>query len=190
MFNSKERKARKEMEMKMYIRQQKRSMEKIIKNLDKSRQEIIERGRRAQEEGMTDEFKMCQNSLKFTISQRFTASKMLLQLDTAARNRDISQMQNLFQGTMRILNKDMIKTSKNMNFAKLQQEYGMAMQMFEADLMKIDMFLEGSQEDFEEIANLNEDVTDEEVLKMFESDETQELQEGIDKALEGLQDKV
>lgn len=190
MFSLSERRARKEMEMKMFIRQQKRSMDKVIKGLDKSRSEIIERGKSAKESGLLDQFKMCQNSLKFTISQRLTAEKMLLQLETAARNRDVGQMQKLFEGTMRIMNKSMVKTSKSMNFAKLQKEYGIAMQLFETDLMKIDMFLEGSAEDFEEIANISEVISDDEINKLFEDDEKKILQNDIDKQLASLEKQL
>jgi DNA-binding Lrp family transcriptional regulator len=187
MFGFEERKARKEMEMKMYLRQQKRNMEKIIKGLDKSREEIINRGKRAKEEGMIDQFKMCQSSLKFAVNQKLTAERMLLQLETAARNRDIGQMQKLFEGSMRVMNRDMTKTSKSMSFVKLQKEYNTALMQFEGDIMKIDMFLEGAEEDFESLTEGNSIVNDEEILKLFEEPDNKEIQNKLEKELSDLE---
>jgi DNA-binding Lrp family transcriptional regulator len=187
MFGFEERKARKEMEMKMYLRQQKRNMEKIIKGLDKSRDEIISRGKRAKEEGLIDQFKMCQSSLKFAINQKLTAERMLLQLETAARNRDIGQMQKLFESSMRVMNRDMTKTSKSMSFSKLQKEYNTALTQFEGDIMKIDMFLEGAQEDFEALTEGNSVVNDEEILKLFDEPDNKEIQQKLEKELSDLE---
>ena len=182
-----ERKTRKEMEMKMYLRQQKRNMEKIIKGLDKSREEIIERGKKAKNEGMLDQFKMCQSSLKFAINQKLTAERMLLQLETAARNRDIGQMQKLFEGSMRVMNRDMTKTSKSMSFTKLQKEYSIALTQFEGDIMKIDMFLEGAAEDFESLTEGSSVINDEEILQLFEDKNNEEIQKKLEKELSDLE---
>ena len=182
-----ERKTRKEMEMKMYLRQQKRNMEKIIKGLDKSREEIIERGKKAKNEGMLDQFKMCQSSLKFAINQKLTAERMLLQLETAARNRDIGQMQKLFEGSMRVMNRDMTKTSKSMSFTKLQKEYNIALTQFEGDIMKIDMFLEGAAEDFESLTEGSSVINDEEILQLFEDNSNEEIQKKLEKELSDLE---
>jgi DNA-binding Lrp family transcriptional regulator len=187
MFGLEERKARKEMEMKMYLRQQKRTMEKIIKGLDKSRNEIIVRGKRAKEDGMIDQFKMCQSSLKFAINQKLTAERMLLQLETAARNRDIGQMQKLFETSMRVMNRDLTKTSKSMSFTKLQKEYNTALQQFEGDIMKIDMFLEGASEDFEALTEGNSVINDEEILKLFEEPNNTDIQQKLEKELSDLE---
>jgi hypothetical protein len=182
-----ERKTRKEMEMKMYLRQQKRNMEKIIKGLDKSREEIIDRGKKAKNEGMLDQFKMCQSSLKFAINQKLTAERMLLQLETAARNRDIGQMQKLFESSMRVMNRDMTKTSKSMSFSKLQKEYNIALAQFEGDIMKIDMFLEGAAEDFESLTEGNSVINDEEILQLFEDKNNEEIQKKLEKELSDLE---
>lgn len=187
MFGLEERKARKEMEMKMYLRQQKRNMEKIIKGLDKSREDIISRGKRAKEDGMTDQFKMCQSSLKFALNQKLTAERMLLQLETAARNRDIGQMQKLFESSMRVMNRDLTKTSKSMSFTKLQKEYNTALQQFEGDIMKIDMFLEGAAEDFDALTEGNSIINDEEILKLFEEPDNKEIQKKLEKELSDLE---
>lgn len=187
MFGLEERKARKEMEMKMYLRQQKRNMEKIIKGLDKSREDIISRGKRAKEDGMTDQFKMCQSSLKFALNQKLTAERMLLQLETAARNRDIGQMQKLFESSMRVMNQDLTKTSKSMSFTKLQKEYNTALQQFEGDIMKIDMFLEGAAEDFDALTEGNSVINDEEILKLFEEPDNKEIQKKLEKELSDLE---
>ena len=189
MFNFiQERKMRKEMEIKMYMRQQKKSMEKIISNLDKSRSEIIARGKRAKDDGMIDQFKMLQNSLKFALHQKLTAEKTLLQLEAATRQRDIGQMQLLFEQTMQFMNKDMLKTSKSMNFAKLQKDYNLAMANFEQDVMKLDMFLEGSAESLESLTEDYNTVSDEEILKMFdEPSQSEEINNRLEKELSDLE---
>jgi hypothetical protein len=187
MFGLEERKARKEMEMKMYLRQQKRNMEKIIKGLDKSREEIILRGKRAKQDGLIDQFKMCQSSLKFAINQKLTAERMLLQLETAARNRDIGQMQKLFESSMLVMNRDLTKTSKSMSFTKLQKEYNVALQQFEGDIMKIDMFLEGASEDFEALTEGNSVINDQDILKLFEEPNNQDIQKKLEKELSDLE---
>lgn len=184
----KERKMRKEMEIKMYMRQQKKSMEKIISNLDKSRNEIIARGKRAKDEGMMDQFKMLQTSLKFALHQKLTAEKTLLQLEAATRQRDIGQMQLLFEQTMQFMNKDMLKTSKAMDFAKLQKGYNLAMANFEQDILKLDMFLEGSAESLESLTEDYNTISDEEIIKMFEEpSQTKELNDKLEKELSDLE---
>lgn len=189
MFNFiQERKMRKEMEIKMYMRQQKKSMEKIISNLDKSRSEIIARGKKAKDDGMIDQFKMLQTSLKFALHQKLTAEKTLLQLEAATRQRDIGQMQLLFEQTMQFMNKDMLKTSKSMNFAKLQKDYNLAMANFEQDVMKLDMFLEGSAESLESLTEDYNTVSDEEILKMFdEPSQSEEINNRLEKELSDLE---
>jgi len=183
-----ERKMRKEQEVKMYMRQQKKNMEKIIASLDKSRNEIIARGKKAKEEGMLDQFKMLQTSLKFALHQKLTAERTLLQLEQATRQRDVGQMQLLFEQTMQYMNKDMIKTSKSMNFAKLQKDYNFAMMNFENDVMKLDMFLEGSQETFEALTEDYQSVSDEEVLKYFEEpSQSEQINNKLDKELSDLE---
>ena len=75
-----------------------------------------------------------------------------------------------------------------MNFAKLQKDYNLAMANFEQDVMKLDMFLEGSAESLESLTEDYNTVSDEEILKMFdEPSQSEEINNRLEKELSDLE---
>lgn len=181
------KKMKKEMEQKMYIKKSLRRMKKNAESVENSRQILIRKALDAKERGLTDLYVLCTSKLKLVVQQGLKAENMVLQLELAQQMKDTEQMYSSFVGAMGIISNDISKTSKVIKFDKMRLQFDEAMMNFENDTMNLDDFMEDSTDTFEDMSSDTSSITDEEIERMISgnvSDTSKSIDKDIDKKLD------
>ncbi|MEG1510153.1 MAG: hypothetical protein RR454_06875 [Clostridia bacterium] len=156
-------KAEKEMNQRLLIKKTMNQIQKHIKELEAQKLENIDIAKQAKLKGSTSQYNLAISGLKMTMTQQKKAEEMLLNFRLVSQMRDLTKMTAGFLDGMSMLSKEMTKTTKNMDFVKVQKEFETAMMGVEDSSEKLDLMLDGSESMYSGIASNGSAISDQEI---------------------------
>ncbi len=139
---------KKDMQRRLLIKQTLSSIRKYIDNLNGQQEKYIDLAKQAKLKGATSQYNLALSGLKACMIQIKKAEEMALNIELASQMRDLTLMQSSFLGVMQTISKDMVKTTKSMDFEKVTQSFETAMNNVEATTDKLDVLLDSSNSSY------------------------------------------
>lgn len=184
--------AKKDIEKRMLINKTVKTMEKQIQKLEEQKKLYIESGKQAKQKGLTAQYNLALAGLRMTIAQQRRVYEMKLNFQITSQMRDMSQMTTEFLKGMGTLSRDMMRLTKEKDFAKVQKLFTEAMTGVEIQTEQMEAFMDdteatfsssysGSEEENKELEGLmtNEAVSDNTTESMIDK-ELAELKKKMD----------
>lgn len=187
-------KQEKEIEKKMLVKKTINAMNKQINKLEAQKQVFIDSAKRAKQKDLDAQYNLALSGYKMTVQQQKRAQEMLLNFEITAQMKDVTMMTAEFLHGMSDLSKEMTKFADAKEFAKIQNQFEMAMSAVETQADQMDNFMEMSQETFynQGKARDGKEMSDEEFAKFIEEQASQDEMSSsdIDKEMEELRKKI
>lgn len=183
---------KKEIEKRMLIKKTITTMEKQIQKLEEQKKGYIESGKEAKKRGITAQYNLALAGLRMTIAQQRRVYEMKLNFEITSQMKDMSQMTQEFLKGMSSLSKDMVKLSKEKDFAKVQKQFDEAMTGMEMQTEQLEDFMDETESAFSSSAPGSEsDKAELEALLSNEAGGAEGSTESeIEKELEALKKKM
>lgn len=180
LFKSKEEKA---IEQRILIKRTISMMNKHINQLESQKQKYIEAAKKAKLQGSTAQYNLAVSGLKTALAQQKKAEEMILNFELTSQLRDLTKMTSEFLDGMRVISQEMSAITKNTDFVKVQKEFEQAMVGAETQSERLDVFLEMSDDSFQNIAADSSKIDDEEIARLIDV-ESSEVEDGMDADIE------
>lgn len=182
---------KKDIEKRMLVNKTVKEIEKQLKKLEEQKKIYIEAGKQAKQKGLTAQYNLALSGLKMTIAQQRRVYEMKLNFELTSQMRDMSQMTTEFLQCMGALSKDMLKLTKEKDFAKVQKQFTEAMLNVEVQTERMEAFMDETESAFSSSAMSNEeDNTELEKLMTNEAIADDSTEDMIAKELEELKKKM
>lgn len=136
--------SKKDMQRRILIKQTLTNIRKYVDNLTGQQERYIELAKQAKLKGATSQYNLALSGLKACMIQIKKAEEMALNIEIASQMRDLTQMQSTFLNVMQTISKDMVKTTKSMDFAKVTSQFETAMAQVESTTDQLDVMLDSS----------------------------------------------
>jgi hypothetical protein len=118
--------------------------------------------------------------------QKKKADEMSLNIELASQMRDLTKMTASFLGAMQSISKDMIKTTKSMDFLNVEKEFGTAMNDVEMSTEKLDVLLDTSTSSYDSMFSGSQSK---DIEKMV-SEESKSEESSLDKDIDSKIDEI
>ena len=182
---------KKEIEKRMLIRKTITAMEKQINKLEEQKKVYIDAGKLAKEKGLAAQYQLALSGLRMTIAQQRRVYEMKLNFELTSQMKDMSVMTADFLKGMGELSKDMVKLSKQKDFAKVSQQFAEAMTEVEMQTEQLESFMDETEASFTSAYTASAEENKElESLLANEAVGDNITEEMIDKELEELKKKM
>lgn len=142
-----------EMKQKMLIRQTINEMNRQINKLEEQKESYVKKGAEAKKKGLTDQYNLAVNALRMTLTQQKRVEQMKLNFEITSQMKDMASMTADFLKGMASISKDMYKTTKEVNFKKVQTAFGDAMMGMEMQTAAMENFMDQTQSAFAGVAD-------------------------------------
>lgn len=159
---------KKDMQRRVLIKQSIRNLEKYISKLSVQYDKYLEIAKTAKMKGIQSQLKLAIYGIKNVLAQKKKAEEMLLNIQLVSQSNDLIKMTKTFLTSMNTISKDMIKTTKDMDFESITKNFQTAMDNAEIATDKLDDLLETSSDSFDSISQHSSDMNDDEILKMLD----------------------
>ncbi len=182
---------KKEMQRRLLIKQTMKSIEKYIAGLNKQYESYVEIAKVAKMKGADQQFKLAVSAIRTVTSQKQKAEEMLLNIQITSQMRDLTKMTKGFLTTMNTMSKDMIKTTKSMDFDNVTKNFETALDNVEVATDRLDTLLDSSNDSYASIAD-NSKISNDEIAKMIDLEIAHQesvLNSNIDAKMEKLNNK-
>lgn len=182
---------KKEMQRRLLIKQTMKSIEKYIAGLNKQYESYLEIAKVAKMKGADQQFKLAVSAIRTVTSQKQKAEEMLLNIQITSQMRDLTKMTKGFLTTMNTMSKDMIKTTKSMDFDNVTKNFETALDNVEVATDRLDTLLDSSNDSYASIAD-NSKISNDEIAKMIDLEIAHQesvLNSNIDAKVEKLNNK-
>lgn len=182
---------KKEMQRRLLIKQTMKSIEKYIAGLNKQYENYVEIAKVAKMKGADQQFKLAVSAIRTVTSQKQKAEEMLLNIQITSQMRDLTKMTKGFLTTMNTMSKDMIKTTKSMDFDNVTKNFETALDNVEVATDRLDTLLDSSNDSYASIAD-NSKISNDEIAKMIDLEIAHQesvLNSNIDAKMEKLNNK-
>lgn len=182
---------KKEMQRRLLIKQTMKSIEKYIAGLNKQYKSYVEIAKVAKMKGADQQFKLAVSAIRTVTSQKQKAEEMLLNIQITSQMRDLTKMTKGFLTTMNTMSKDMIKTTKSMDFDNVTKNFETALDNVEVATDRLDTLLDSSNDSYASIAD-NSKISNDEIAKMIDLEIAHQesvLNSNIDAKVEKLNNK-
>lgn len=182
---------KKEMQRRLLIKQTMKSIEKYIAGLNKQYESYVEIAKVAKMKGADQQFKLAVSAIRTVTSQKQKAEEMLLNIQITSQMRDLTKMTKGFLTTMNTMSKDMIKTTKSMDFDNVTKNFETALDNVEVATDRLDTLLDSSNDSYVSIAD-NSKISNDEIAKMIDLEIAHQesvLNSNIDAKMEKLNNK-
>lgn len=182
---------KKEMQRRLLIKQTMKSIEKYIVGLNKQYESYVEIAKVAKMKGADQQFKLAVSAIRTVTSQKQKAEEMLLNIQITSQMRDLTKMTKGFLTTMNTMSKDMIKTTKSMDFDNVTKNFETALDNVEVATDRLDTLLDSSNDSYASIAD-NSKISNDEIAKMIDLEIAHQesvLNSNIDAKVEKLNNK-
>ena len=182
---------KKEMQRRLLIKQTMKSIEKYIAGLNKQYESYVEIAKVAKMKGADQQFKLAVSAIRTVTSQKQKAEEMLLNIQITSQMRDLTKMTKGFLTTMNTMSKDMIKTTKSMDFDNVTKNFETALENVEVATDRLDTLLDSSNDSYASIAD-NSKISNDEIAKMIDLEIAHQesvLNSNIDAKVEKLNNK-
>ena len=186
-------KQEKEMEQRLLIKRTLTKIQKYINELEAQKTKYIEAAKTAKNEGLQGQYNLAVSGLKMAMGQQKKAKEMLMNIELTAEMRDLTKVTAGFLEGMSTLSKEMSKTTKNMDFAKVQKQFEMAMMGVEETEENLDAMLENSDSEFSSLGTQASKIDDKELEAFIASQlnsEDASIDQQIDEALKNIKSKI
>lgn len=182
---------KKEIEKKMLIKKTVNAMNKQIQQLEEQKKTYIEAGKQAKQNGLTAQYNLALSGLRMTIAQQKRVYEMKLNFEITSQMKDMSQMTSEFLKGMGALSKDMLKISKQKDFAKIQDQFAEAVAGVEMQTEQMEEFMDETEAAFSTVsAGSESDNAELDALMGNEAVSDNMTEQMIDKELEELKRKM
>ena len=182
---------KKEIEKRMLIKRTINAMNKQIQKLEEQKKVYIEAGRTAKSKGLTAQYNLALAGLRMTIAQQRRVYEMKLNFEITSQMKDMSVMTTEFLAGMSSLSKDMMKLSRERDFAKVQKQFTEAMAGVEMQTEQMESFMEETEAAFSTSTFGTESENGELDALMENEAATSDMTEAmIDRELEELKKKM
>lgn len=168
MFKSK---ADKEFDKKMAIKKTLNEFDRQVKKLESQKTVFIDQGKEALNKGLTQQFNLALQGLKMTLLQQKKVQAMSLNLKLITQMKDITMMTNEFLKTMSNVSKDMIKLTNEKQFSDINKQFETAMRGVQQQADSLEVFMENTEQAYEENTVDPDSINDEELKKLFFGDQ-------------------
>lgn len=165
LFKSSEKK---DMQRRVLIKQSIRNLEKYISKLSVQYDKYLEIAKTAKMKGIQSQLKLAIYGIKNVLAQKKKAEEMLLNIQLVSQSNDLIKITKTFLTSMNTISKDMIKTTKDMDFESITKNFQTAMDNAEIATDKLDDLLETSSDSFDSISQHSSNMDDDEILKMLD----------------------
>lgn len=183
--------SKKEIEKKMLIKKTINEMNKQIQKLEEQKKGYIESGKQAKQRGLTAQYNLALAGLKMTITQQRRVYEMKLNFEITSQMKDMSAMTSDFLKGMSSLSKDMMKLTKESDFAKVQKQFTEAMMGVEVQTEQMEEFMNETESSFTTAsAGTEEENKELDSLMTNEASVESSIESEIDKELESLKKKM
>ncbi len=159
---------KKDMQRRVLIKQSIRNLEKYISKLSVQYDKYLEIAKTAKIKGIQSQLKLAIYGIKGVLSQKKKAEEMLLNIQLVSQSNDLIKITKTFLTSMNTISKDMIKTTKDMDFESITRNFQTAMDNAEVATEKLDGLLETSSDSFDSISQQSSTVSDDEIMKMLD----------------------
>ncbi len=183
-------KAAKEMKQKLAIRQTQNSIKKYIDYLTARQDKYLQLAKSSKEKGATNQYALALNGLKACMIQKKKAEEMMLNIELACQMRDLTQMTSMFLGTLQNVSKDMIKTTKSMDFAKVITNFETAMANVENSTEQLDVLLDASNNSYESLFSGKDDKDLNNLVNDNINSESNKIDDDIEKDLKEIEKMI
>lgn len=180
---------KKEMQRRLLIKQTSKNIERYIAGLDKQYRQYTEIAKVAKMKGIEQQFKLAVSAIRAVMGQKQKAEEMLLNIQITSQMRDLTKMTKNFLTSMNTMSKDMIKTTKGMDFENITRNFQKALTNVEMATEKLDIMLDNSNDSYEEMANSATTISDESIKKMIDLEiahQNSQLQAELDEKVNDL----
>lgn len=182
---------KKDIQKRMLVKQTINAMNKQIEKLEKQKQAYIEAGKQAKQRGLTAQYNIAVSGLKMAIMQQKRVYEMKLNFEITSQMKDMAAMTVEFLNGMGTLSSDMMKLTKQKDFAKVQKQFAEAMTGLEMQTENLENFMEDTQDTFSSVYSVNDDDKKEiENLISAEASVGESTDELIEKELAELKKKM
>jgi hypothetical protein len=184
-FKSKEeRRLQRDLEIKKGIQRVKRQ----LTDLGRNEEEWLEKARRAQRMGASDQLAFIRKSLKATATQRRAIERQLLTIEAAFQMKNQAESYAAFAESMGVVAKSINDVYKNTDLEKTQKNFEHAMMQAETMSQRMDLFLDMSKDTLfaGETASGEQLVSDDEIDQMIgiaPSERKKKSREELDKEI-------
>ena len=141
-------KQQKEIEKRMLIKRTVGEMEKQIQKLERQKEAYIDAGKQAKQRGLTAQYQLALSGLRMTIMQQRRVYEMKLNFEITSQMKDMAKMTADFLDGMSTLSKDMLRLTKQADFAKVQEQFSEAMMGVEVQAEQMEAFMDETQSSF------------------------------------------
>lgn len=189
LFKSKQEK---EIEKKMLVKKTINQMNKHIAKLEDQKKVYLNAAKKAKKQGLDAQYNLAIIGLKMTLAQQKRAQEMLLNFEITSQLKDMTQMTHDFLGGLSILSKEMTKLTSSKDFAKVQQQFELAMEGVQTQTEQMDIYLDMSQSEFNSNKGDADSISDDEIAALIDEEIGQDeiSQDSIDEELKKLKQKM
>ena len=186
-------KQEKEMEQRMIIKKTINQFNKDIRELEDQKGKYLEAAKRAKQEGLDAQYNLALSGLKMAMMQQKKAKEMQLNFELASQMKDLTKVTSLFLDGMSMLSVEMSKTTKDMNFVKVQKEFESAITGVEMASAQLEILMDTTNDSYSSVANQGASIDDKEVEKYLaaqEDEEDAQFDMDIEKSLADLKQSI
>lgn len=139
---------KKEIEKRMLIKRTITQMEKQIQKLEEQKKVYVAAGTQAKQRGLTAQYNLAIAGLRMTIAQQRRVYEMKINFEITSQMKDMTKMTAEFLNGMSTLSKDMMKLTKEKDFAKVQKQFAEAMTAIEMQTEHMEDFMNETESSF------------------------------------------
>ena len=186
-------KQEKEMEQRMIIKKTINQFNKHIRELEDQKSKYLEAAKRAKQEGLDAQYSLALSGLKMAMMQQKKAKEMQLNFELASQMKDLTKVTSLFLDGMSMLSVEMSKTTKDMNFLKVQKEFESAITGVEMASSQLEILMDTTNDSYSSVANQGSTIDDKELesyLAAQEDHEDEQFDMDIEKSLAALKQSI
>jgi len=187
--SKKEKEMQKQMEQRMIIKKTINQFNKHIRDLEDQKKKYLESANLAKKEGLNTQYNLALSGLKMAITQQKKAKEMMLNFELASQMKDLTKVTSLFLDGMSMLSTEMARTTKEMDFVKVQSEFETAIMGMEQATDQLDMLMETTNDSYSNVAARDNNIDDtelQEYLAAQTGDDMSNFDNEIEKSLQQL----
>lgn len=166
MFKSK---SEKDMEQRMIVKKTIRNFNKHILELEDQKNKYLEVAKKAKADGLEAQANLALSGLNMALMQQRKAKEMLLNFELASQMKDLTKVTAIFLDGMSMLSKEMGKTTKGMNFSKVQKEFEVAINGVTESSEQLELLMDSTSDSYSMVANNDSAIKSSELDKFLEA---------------------
>ena len=166
MFKSK---SQKDMEQRMIVKKTIKNFNKHILELEDQKNKYLEVAKKAKADGLDAQANLALSGLNMALMQQRKAKEMLLNFELASQMKDLTKVTAIFLDGMSMLSKEMGKTTKGMNFSRVQKEFDVAIKGVTESSEQLEMLMDSTSDSYSMVADNESAIKNSELDKFLDA---------------------